>query len=321
MAVCDGGKQLSITIIGPERPDPVLPQLLKRDGIRGPVALISAGWRQDEARDEPLRAALGVTVHNLGVYRAFQEVERHAPELARAYTKKQAELQKLRQGYHDAIVAGLAGCMKLYSNKRDLECPWFKQAVAHLRDVDALWLAEADRLHQGFEEEVHPFRHRLVRAEIARIADILRGCEAVLIAGGHVGVLRNRMFFFGLDRILRNQRIYAWSGGAMVLCDRILLYHDFTPYGVGTAEVLDRGMGLVPGLWLLAHARQRLNMANHDALAVMVARLGPQRVIGLENGAILEGSNCESRGRAESAFEFQKDGSVRDLGSGDAART
>jgi hypothetical protein len=72
--------------------------------------------------------------------------------------------------------------------------------------------------------------------------------------------------------VLHRQKIYAWSGGAMVLCERILLYHDFTPYGVGTAEVLDRGMGLIPDVWLLAHARQRLNMENHDALAVSVVR-------------------------------------------------
>lgn len=312
---------MSITIIGPERPDPVLPQLLKRDGIRGPVALISAGWRQDESRDEPLRAALGVTIHNLGLYKAFQEVERHAPELASVYTKKQAELQKLRLRYHDAIVAALGGCMKLYAGRRDPDCPWFKQAVQHLRDVDALWVNEADRLHRGFEEEAHPLRHRLVRAEISRIADILRGCQAVLIAGGHVGVLRNRLLFFAMDRILSGQRIYAWSGGAMVLCDRILLYHDFTPYGVGTAEVLDRGMGLLPEVWLLAHARQRLDLGNQNALAVMTARLGPQRVLGLENGAILEGSRLESKGRPDSAFQFEKDGSIRELGSGNAANS
>lgn len=320
-AVPPAGGRLSITVIGPERPDPVLPRLLRADGIHGPVALISAGWRQDESRDEPLRAALGMTVHNLAIYKAFQEVERNAPALASAYTRKQAELQKMRSLYHEAIVAALSACMKLYGERRDPECVWFKQAVRHLQEVDDLWLGEADRLHQRFEEEVHPMRHRLVRAEIARIGDILRGCQAVLVAGGHVGVLRNRLFFFGLDRLLQGCRIYAWSGGAMVLCERILLYHDFTSYGVGTAEILDRGLGLISDTYLLAHARQRLDLGNRDAVAVLAARLAPRRVVGIENGAILRGENLESKGIDSSAYQLQTSGAIGDFRSGNATHS
>ena len=286
--------------------------------MRGPVALISAGWRQDETRDEPLRAALGMTVHNLAIYKAFQEVERNAPDLAAAYTRKQAELQNMRLLYHDAIVAALGACMKLYGERRNPECVWFKQAVRQLQEVDALWLAEADRLHERFEEEVRPMRHRLVRAEIARIGDILRGCSAVLVAGGHVGVLRNRMFFFGLDRLLTGHRLYAWSGGAMVLCDRILLYHDFTPYGVGTAEILDRGLGLVPEAYLLAHARQRLDLGNQNAVAVLAARLAPRPVLGIENGAILRGENLENQGSSGSAYRLGAQGTIGDFRSRNA---
>lgn len=298
---------------------PVLPEVLRRHGIQGPVALISAGWRLDEARDEPLRAALGMTVHNLNIYRAFNEVERDAPELTAAYTRKQAALQNLRQLYHDAILAGISGCQKLWGDRKDPDCLWFRQAVQHLQEVDALWLREADRLHQQFDEEAKPFAHKRVRAEIARITEILQGCEAVLIAGGHVGVLRNRMFFFGMGDLLKDRAIYAWSGGAMVLCERILLYHDFTPYGVGSPEILDRGLGLIPQTWLLAHARQRLNLDSRENVAVLTARLGPNRVVGLENGAVLEGEHLISKGNPDAAFHFEKDGTIRNIGDGNAA--
>ena len=297
-----------MVVLGPERPDPMLPAVLERHGIRGPVALISAGWRQDEPRDEPLRAALPMAIHNLNLYQAFIEVERLSPDLTSAYTRKQAALQSRRALYNDAIRAALSGCQKLWSARRDPGCPWFLQAVRHLQAVDALWLEEADRLHRQFEEEARPLRDRIVRAEMARMLDILRGCEAVLIAGGHVGVLRNRLFFFGMDRLLQGRRIFAWSGGAMVLCPRIVLYHDFTPYGVVAPEILDRGLDLCPDTVFLAHARTRLNMDDRDSLTVLRARLAPARVIGLENGAVLEGANLASTGRPEAAFYLQADG-------------
>jgi len=303
-----------VVVLGPERPDPILPEVLERHGIRGAVALISAGWRQDEARDEPLRSALPMAIHNLNIYQAFTEIERLAPDLISAYTRKQAALQAKRTLYHDAIRAALSGCQKLWADRKDPECPWFQQSIRHLQEVDNLWLEEADRLHRQFEEEARPLRHRMVRAEMARMLDILRGCEAVLIAGGHVGVLRNRLFFFGMNQLLVGRRIFAWSGGAMVLCSRILLYHDFTPYGVGSPEILDRGLGLCPDTFFLAHARTRLNIEDRDSLTVLRARLAPARVIGLENGAVFEGEDLAYTGRPEAGFAFNADGSTAVLG-------
>jgi hypothetical protein len=110
--------------------------------------------------------------------------------------------------------------------------------------------------------------------------------------------------FFGLDRLLKGRKIYAWSGGAMALCEQVLLYHDYTPYGIGTAEIFDRGLGLIPNTFLLAHARQRLDLSNTDAIAILKARLAPSRAICIENGAILEGEHLENTGKSGSAFEL-----------------
>ena len=41
-------------------------------------------------------------------------------------------------------------------------------------------------------------------------------------------------------------RVVAWSAGAMVLTERVVLFHDDPPHGAGIAEVLDVGLGLVP---------------------------------------------------------------------------
>jgi hypothetical protein len=304
---------MRLGILGPERPEGILPDILAHARVRGPVALISAGWRADEARDELLRAAIPNTVHNLRLYESFRDVERHAPDLARAWTRKQDALRREKERYRKRIVHALAGAQDLWADRQDPTDPWFRQAVADLVAADELFLQEAAALHRGFDEVMRPAEHPAVRAVRARVEDILGGCKALLVAGGHVGVLRNRMAFFGIPTLLGKLPLVAWSGGAMVLCDRVLLYHDHTAYGPGLAEMLDGGFGLLPGVVYLPHARSRLDLDARGNVAILAARLAPRRAIGLVNrAAYVDGAY---RGDAGAAFELLPDGSLRAEGA------
>src|SRR5687767_9517133 len=104
----------------------MLPEVLDLLGVRGNVALISAGWRYDEERDEPLREAVRRPVQNLKIYRAFREVEREASDLIAAYTRKQDELRSMKEQYRAAITHAHAACLALYHDRRDADCPWFR---------------------------------------------------------------------------------------------------------------------------------------------------------------------------------------------------
>lgn len=274
-------------MLGPQRPTGNLPEVVRAAGVRGPVALISAGWRYDEDRDEPLRAELGLPVHNLKIYDAYQEIEREAPDLARAHGRKQAALQRAKAQYRSALRPAMEGCFAILAEDPSPESPWFAAAVAHLRRLDELFLAETDRLHRQFREEAHPLRHPIVRFVRAQAADVLKGCEALLIAGGHVAILRNRLHFFGLEELLGRRPVFAWSAGAMVLGERVWLYHDRSARGRGSMELLDRGFGLVTGVELFPHAHERLMLEDRDVMKVLAARVAPNRVVGLENGAVL----------------------------------
>lgn len=281
--------------------------------MRGPVALISAGWRYDEDRDEPLRAEIGMTVHNLRLYDAYTEIEREAPDLARAYARKQSQLMAAKDRYRSVLGLAVATSRTLWQGRRDPACPFFLQSIAHLRALDDLFFLEAERMHAAFDAEVRPLRHPMVRATVARVRDILAGCEAVLIAGGHVGILRNRMAFFGLGELLRGRPIVAWSAGAMVLTERVYLYHDHTPGTPQPPELLDFGFGFVPGVVYLPHAATRLNTQDADALRVLAARLAPATVVTLENGALLA-SGLRSLGPAGTACRVDEEGRLLSLG-------
>ena len=279
----------TITVLGPERPHPVLPAVLDGFGIDGPLALISAGWRYDERRDEPLREAVKRPVQNVGLYAAFRDLERNAPDLVDVHARKQAQLKRVKERYRTAIVPAMTACQALFHVHRDPDDPWFRKAVQNLQDIDGLFLAEADRLQRAFTAEARPTEDPRVVAAVARMRDTLDACEVVLVAGGHVGVLRNCLAFFGFADVLRGRRIIAWSGGAMVLTDHVLLFHDHTNWGVGIAEMLDHGLGLIPDRVFLPHARTRLDLDDPENVAILAARLGPRVAIGLENGAVLDG--------------------------------
>jgi len=283
-------------------------------GIKGPVALISAGWRYDEDRDEPLRAAIGLPVHNLRLYHTFQELERVHPDLAGAHARKQQELKRAKESYRIAISAAVGAFRRLWPARRDADRPWVAAIVDHLRDLDALFLAQCDALHTRFAMEARPDRNPLVRTLQAKVEEVLAGSSALLIAGGHVGVLRNRIAFFGLEPLLTRRPVVAWSGGAMVLSDRVLLYHDHTAFGVGTAELLDRGFGLVSDAVFLPHARERLALDDTAGVALLARRLAPAQVLGLQNGAVLA-ADGRSIGAPEAVLRLQTDGTVHAAGA------
>jgi hypothetical protein len=101
------------------------------------------------------------------------------------------------------------------------------------------------------------------------------------------------MFFFGIDVLLRRAlasgtALVAWSAGAMSLTDRIVLFYDDPPEGKGHAEMFDVGMGIVQGVRLFPHARQRLRTQNPARMARLVQRLSPAAVVAMEAGAWLE---------------------------------
>jgi hypothetical protein len=304
---------MSLTILGPERPDGVLPSVLSRRNLRGPLALVSAGWRYDEERDELLRAALPNPIVNLRLYQRFRSIENEAPELTAGWTAKQEALRRVKDRYRLRFHNALGATVALYDENKDPSCLWFAQSVRHLREADELYLSEAKRLHDSFVQQFRPTEHPLVARVRSEILAELEGCEGVLIAGGHVGVLRNRLSFFNLAIELVRRPLFAWSGGAMVLTERVLLYHDHTAHGPGTAEVLDHGFGLLQNVVFLPHAKERLNLADTTGLAVLAHRMAPRALIALQNGAVYEDGHYT--GTPGAAFRINLDGSLYAAGT------
>jgi len=324
-----------VVLLGPQRPAPNLRDALDALGSRpsadprrrgGPVVCITAGWRQDEADDAALRRDVHPDAISLPLYAAFERVGHAAPTLALAYKARQARVRRLKQLYRVRLHPGMAAARRLIGRMNEgpeLVEPFLEAAVRALVEMDEHFLAQVDHAHRTFDAAEDPLQHPEIAAFRDAARALLRRARVVVVTGGHVGVLRNRLAFFGMDALLREANadglaIVAWSAGAMALTDRVVLFHDDPPHGVGDPELLDRGLGIVPDLVLFPGARQRLRLDDGPRVGVLARRFGPARCVTLESGARLcsEAGAWRNLGPADSASELLATGELRALPGG-----
>lgn len=305
-------------LLGPQRPTPNLTALLDKLPGDGPVLTVTAGWRYDESDREALDRAIGPAAEPLPLYAWFDEIVGEAPELARAYKERQARIHKLKALYRLRLAPALQTVARLLERRGEdpeLVEPELEAALEVVREIDEGFLIRSSAIQVGGRALLRSLEPPRVARRRVEAAQRVLEARAVLIAGGHVGVLRNRLMFFELDLALkqalqRGVAVVGWSAGAMALSDRVVLFHDDPPEGPSDPEVLDRGLGLVRGLVLLPHARQRLRLRDTDRVTTLAGRFAPSRCVGLENGAWLErgGAGWVNRGAPESALLLHEGG-------------
>lgn len=107
--------------------------------------------------------------------------------------------------------------------------------------------------------------------------------------------------------------IIAWSAGAMALSDRIILFHDRPAQGRGDAELLHRGLGLLPGVAPLPHARSRLLLDDPARVALFARRFAPAACVALDErcGVTLHGPRRDRRSLWPNTRALGEDGLCR----------
>jgi hypothetical protein len=279
-------------LLGPQR-RPTLEGVVRSLGLAGPVATITAGWQEREPDDAELTALLSAgrdqsRAVNLGLYRRWLDVQDRDPEYfagERELAAVLAELQELyllrldyalRAVYAVQRRAGLAGVAAV------------EDAVAAVRELDAAHLRRVNGARGEFFQRLSPHDRPVIAGHRAEVSAVLADAAALVIAGGHVGVLAEVLHLFNIAAALRSAPVIAWSAGAMALADRIVLFHDRSPRGPGHAEVYGSGLSLLRDVVLLPHARARLLLDDTPRMAVFARRFAPARCVLLETGTRIE---------------------------------
>ena len=101
-------------------------------------------------------------------------------------------------------------------------------------------------------------------------------------------MLLSRLRLFDVVPLLDGRPVFAWSAGAMAVCDRVVLFHDSPPQGAGDPEVLDAGLAMCRQLVALPHARTRLKLDDPVRVSLFARRFAPATCVVLDAGARLD---------------------------------
>jgi hypothetical protein len=271
---------VTVTVLGPQR-RPTVDAVVRRLGPDVAYATVTAGWEEREPDDAELRDLFGGVgrAANLALHARWQDVLDRDPELATAELNHRAVLDELQELYllqlDPAIQAALA--VQRAAARPRTRTAALADAEEAVREVDRRHLERVGQARGDFEAAWAPGQRPAVAAHRAEVADRLRSADALVLAGGHVGVLLHLLRLFDVAAGVP-EHVVAWSAGAMALTERVVLF------GSERAEAYDAGLGLVTGAVLLPHARRRLPVDDPVRLGALARRFAPARCVVLDDG-------------------------------------
>jgi peptidase E len=279
----------ALVLLGAQRFEPTLGDAvgeLEAAGLLAPgcpIAVVTAGWQEREPEDLDLREHLAGRTVNLRLHHRAEQVFADDPELTAAHRERQVLLRHKQDFYRIRLEHALDAHHVVFQRRAPAAVLEEERAasLAAIRQLDELHVAQCEQIHRAFEQAWRPFERASVARHRDEIAAELRGAGALAVAGGNVATLINRLRLFGIADLLEGQVLFAWSAGAMAVSDRVVLFHDSPPQGPGAAEVLERGLGLCPGVVALPQPETRLRLDDPERVSVMARRFAPARCVTL----------------------------------------
>jgi hypothetical protein len=276
-------------MLGPQSPRPNLAAALNSLDFDGPIVSITAGWRDSEGEIADIEADINRPLEDLGLYHRAERIFAEETEFLELHRRRQERLQELQKLYRIRLEPAITATRRLLGSEGDPELLRLEQraAITQLRALDRHHLRRIAAIHAEFDARRKDMEIPVATAQREEVWDCISQAGLVLIAGGHVAVLLNRIRLFRLGPLLADKPIIAWSAGAMVLGERIVLFHDNAPQGRRNAEVLDAGLGIVRNLIPLPDARSRLDWSSQTRMALFARRFAPSRCCTLDFGSMI----------------------------------
>ncbi len=298
-----GAPDHRITLLGPQR-DPVVDEVMRSLGLEGArVATITAGWRDREHDDRVLVDQLGGRCVNLGLWERMQQIWEDDPELEQADRRRRQILTEMQQLYLIGLQQAVEACTRIRAHQpRDPRVHRLavEDVLGVMRELDERHVRRVAELNEEFFATHEPqHRDAVVRGRY-EVGSLVGECDAVVIAGGHVGVLLGTLHMFNLAPVLAtavadpadprgvharvDRPVVAWGAGAMALTERVVLFYDDSVVAPGVAEVLMDGLGLTRGLVALPAATDRLDVKDLDRMRTLTYRCRPRVALPLDPG-------------------------------------
>ena len=286
-------EQRQLTLLGPQPEYASLRTALSRMDVAAPIALITAGWETDEQQDQELKQAIGADCVNLNLFARTEQLFAEDSEMIQTLRARQDELRHLRDAYNDRLNHLLQAARQIIRRTEtlvDLEAER-ESAIDMVRQLDRQYFVRTSQIIDQYESRLQTANRPLVAAHRREISELLSGVNAILISGGHVAIILNRLKIFGILEIRPDLPIVAWSGGTMALADQVVFFHDSPPQGAGDPEVLRAGMGVFQDVLPLPDANTRLRLDDRARVELFARRFDRFNCVILDEHTILERKN------------------------------
>lgn len=277
-----------LVLLGPQRHAQSVGSVIADLGLQGPIAVITAGWQEREAEDDALAGYLGAEVLNLELHRRGESLFREDPDFRDAHRAHMGQVKRLQDSYRVRLACYIDAIQALLANQKlpeDIQADEVEAAYQVVRDLDNRHMTRIAELHEAFHNEWPIDQRPATVHHFNELGEILERCSAVVIPGGHVAVLLNRLRLFRLAPLLGEKTVIAWSAGAMCLGRQVVLFHDDPPQGKGYAEMFETGLGLYDGVLALPHASNRLKLDDPQRVSLFARRFNESRCLTLDQDA------------------------------------
>ena len=312
---------MSVTyLLGPQRFLTTAGAVVRDLGNEGPVATITSGWEDREGDDGELDEVLDGRGRNLRLYTRAEDVLDRDQEVARRVFALRDAMDELSGLYTARLASGLDAvrALRSRSGRTDLVEAAVDDAVESVRAVDRWYLERLRLLKLELVSSGVLQRSEVVAQHRREVGEVLDGCSALAVAGGHVGFLLWTLQLFEVEAP-PHLPVVAWSAGAMAMCDRVVLFHDTMASGATDTELWDRGLRRIPGVIAFPHARRRLQLDKPERVGVLARRFAGYSCVLLDDGAKVQlGPDNELPSGARVLGE---DGFVHTVGQHQGART
>jgi peptidase E len=289
-----------------------------------------------------------VNVRNLAAWHAYAEFSRREPPLAALWHARERLIETTRALYLDKNAFNIALLRRTLEHLR-ARTPHLRLAeiladetatfshpppdfdddrllghvLAHdMRDVIGTLCLNDDRM----VEILHVLDEHFAAASglhynptwlelRARLEERVLSAASIFIFGGHLAALHRCLTFFRLrdafrEALRRGTTFFAVSAGALLLCERIIVYNDFASE-VGPRrefQLFDRGFGLVADLQIFPHCMDRIQTDDADNLAYLAHRFQNRTCVGLNEESFLLVERSSNGGRIQATSVGRGDG-------------
>lgn len=271
------------------------------EGLFREAPAVAEAWR--ELRSVVQAARSLYLAHNAHLIALFRRTLREAKEIDHGLTMPRL----IREEGHSTEGRPLLR----YALSREL-----RQTMETLENNDEHLVALLRELEQRAFDAAGLTYNPAWRAARKRLERRILSANSIVLFGGRLDLMLDCLRFFRLrepmvEALRRGAQFVAMSAGAMVLCERVIVYDDHaeTPRDF---QLYDRGLELVRELQLFPHCTERIQTDDPDNLAYLARRFRHHVCVGLNQRSFLllelSPRRAVSRGQEDGVYVFGPDG-------------